>query len=473
MSILINKILTKESKTSNNNNNAHNNINNIPSQFDEKLLFVWEHFRHGARGPYTKVSPVTWKDFIGVKWKGQGELTPIGMRMHYLLGTAMKKHYSSFLSTDKYNPNEILIISTDVNRTILSAYANLQGMYNKTTSDKLTNTQISRASIPNKNKTEEMNKKIYELKNNILQGGINLLPVHVYSVNYGLQFKLNSDSVCPGVKKYKEESKKQKKIIEIFAELADITNKTFGEEIFKFMNKSGIENPKYLWDPMTLFYICDTFISNYVENKTMPHIRKTGIDLEKFYHHSLNVSFIKTYYYDYGSPLTKTTYITMSPVFRNIFNYMDRRIDLDKKKQSDLVINDSPRFVIISGHDSTLAANDLFLKEEFGVSFDRPEYCSSEVYELWKNLTTGKYFVKYLVNQEVKTILEYQGFKNKVNEIIYGADEIEEICYGEKKRIIVINKNIIKTTFYITFPLMIISCLIFILLNLIHKRKGR
>ena len=32
-----------------------NNNNNINSE--DKLLFVWQHFRHGARGPYVAVDP--------------------------------------------------------------------------------------------------------------------------------------------------------------------------------------------------------------------------------------------------------------------------------------------------------------------------------------------------------------------------------------------------------------------------------
>ena len=57
--------------------------------------------------------------------------------MHYLLGASMKKKYKDFLS-EQFNPNEIFTISTDVNRTILSSYAHLQGMYNNLTTPLLT-----------------------------------------------------------------------------------------------------------------------------------------------------------------------------------------------------------------------------------------------------------------------------------------------------------------------------------------------
>ena len=108
---------------------------------EEKLLFVWEHFRHGARGPYRSFDEINWKDIFNEKWDGDGELSPLGMRMHYLLGVSTKNKYSDFLSKE-YDPNELLIRSTDVNRTILSAFSTLQGLYNSSTVMNLTDKQI-------------------------------------------------------------------------------------------------------------------------------------------------------------------------------------------------------------------------------------------------------------------------------------------------------------------------------------------
>ena len=75
---------------------------------NEKLLFAWEHFRHGARGSYKSFDYKNWVDIFNEKWKGSGELTPLGMRMLFLLGISTRKKYINFLSPE-YNPNEILI----------------------------------------------------------------------------------------------------------------------------------------------------------------------------------------------------------------------------------------------------------------------------------------------------------------------------------------------------------------------------
>ena len=154
---------------------------NIKQNFknsQNKLLFVLEHFRHGARGPYDGMNRRTYIDFIGEKWDGIGELTPLGLRMLFLLGISTRNKYSHFLSKT-YNPYEIYIISTDFNRTLNSAYSFFQGLYNNQTSINLTQTQIDRSNILNSNYSDKLKIKIEELENDTLQGGINLFPVHI------------------------------------------------------------------------------------------------------------------------------------------------------------------------------------------------------------------------------------------------------------------------------------------------------
>ena len=140
------------------------NITNTENE-EEKLLFVWEHFRHGARNPYTQINKTTWIDFIGVQWKNEGELSSLGLRAHYLLGIATNFKYKKFLSKS-FDTNEIFIISTDVNRTILSVMANLQGVYKNYTTPNLTIEQIDNAKIKGLNQSYErkINEKIEELK---------------------------------------------------------------------------------------------------------------------------------------------------------------------------------------------------------------------------------------------------------------------------------------------------------------------
>ena len=447
------------------------NITNTENE-EEKLLFVWEHFRHGARNPYTQINKTTWIDFIGVQWKNEGELSSLGLRAHYLLGIATNFKYKKFLSKS-FDTNEIFIISTDVNRTILSVMANLQGVYKNYTTPNLTIEQIDNAKIKGLNQSYErkINEKIEELKRSYVKDGISIMPIHLFS-RVGLQFKLNDDDFCPGIIKFKNESKNQEQVKRIVNEFRKNTNDTFGKYIFQFMNVSSEITPDYLYINNNLYYICDSFIADYFSGRDMPHINKTGMDMEKFYYHCLNYSIIDSYYINYGLPPTKLSYLTVSPIFRTIFNYMDRRIKLFNESNEDKIDPSSPKFVIYSGHDSTMAGIDVFLKAEFNIQYENPEYTNSQLFELWHN--KSGFFVKYLYNQKEKAVYELNDFKERINKKILPESEINEICgmNSEKIKINDIEKeSIYKKVFITIIGIIIISIALLISVIILKKNN--
>ena len=390
----------------------------------------------------------------------------MGLRSHYLLGVATKNRYENFLSKS-FDTNEIFIISTDVNRTITSAMSNLQGIYRNYTTPNLTIEQIDNAKIKGLNGTYEqkINEKIDELKKSYIKDGISIMPIHLFS-RVGLQFKLNDNDFCPGIIKYKEESKNQKDVKKIVKEFTDNTNETFGKYIFEFMNVSSEKTSDYLYTNNNLYYICDTFIADYFSGIYMPHIIQTGIDMDKFYYHCLNYSIIDSYYLSYGLPPTKLSYLTSSPVFRTIFNYMDIRIKLFEENNPDKIDPSSPKFVIYSGHDSTVAGIDVFLKSVFGIEYDNPQYTTSQLIELWHN--KSGYYVKYLYNQKEKGIYKLNDFKEKINKNILPEDEINEIC--RVKIISSIKKeNIFKKVFIIIIGMVIISFALLVSVTILKK----
>ena len=61
------------------------------------LIFVYEHVRHGIRGPSASYNSLfkDGKDEFGVSWEGEGdgELTLIGKRQHYDLGVRNRVKY--------------------------------------------------------------------------------------------------------------------------------------------------------------------------------------------------------------------------------------------------------------------------------------------------------------------------------------------------------------------------------------------
>ena len=233
--------------------------------------------------------------------------------MHYLLGISTKEKYKYFIN--EYNPNEILIRSTDVNRTILSAFATLQGLYNDSNYI-LNDEQIKRSIIQNKNYSEE----ITNLKNSEIEGERSFFPVHIFPTNYDHQYQLFRKNECPGIEKYINEIKNSSEYINLTNEICERINNTYGEYIFKFMNKSGIEEPNYLYDFNNLFSIADTFVADYFNGKDLKYINDTGINMDKFYNECLNISSIDSYYRTFGLTPSKLLYISISPAFISLFN---------------------------------------------------------------------------------------------------------------------------------------------------------
>jgi hypothetical protein len=101
-----------------------------PSKDD--VVMIFEMVRHGSRAPLTPFGPKSaWVDAIG-----KGELTNVGIRQRYNLGLNTKARYANLLNPN-LKPNEFFVYSTDYNRTIVSAYAHIQGLQNMITTEAL------------------------------------------------------------------------------------------------------------------------------------------------------------------------------------------------------------------------------------------------------------------------------------------------------------------------------------------------
>ncbi|CAH3173890.1 unnamed protein product [Porites lobata] len=94
----------------------------------QKLRMVNVVYRHGDRSPYTFFPTDEHKNF----WpQGLGQLTQVGMRQEYKLGQLLKHLYVDKykLLNSSYLLKEIYVRSTDVDRCIMSAQTQLNGLY--------------------------------------------------------------------------------------------------------------------------------------------------------------------------------------------------------------------------------------------------------------------------------------------------------------------------------------------------------
>lgn len=106
---------------------------------DDALIYVVCIIRHGDRTPYAAPG-----ENIRCTWPARpGELTPLGMRQEYELGQAYRRTYidESRLLPTTHDPATLRIVSTPMNRTVMSAGCMLTGLYPPGTGPRLADGQ--------------------------------------------------------------------------------------------------------------------------------------------------------------------------------------------------------------------------------------------------------------------------------------------------------------------------------------------
>ena len=438
---------------------------------DEKVIFAWQIHRHGARAPYDGI--IKGLDAYREKWISKEELSEVGKRMLYLLGVKARKRYMDKynLLSKEYNPQEIFIRSTDVNRTIESIESFLQGLYPPGTgpiiNEKLTK-DLSRTYPPNVKYLNEFKEisDFYNLTDNIsaLPYRMSLEPVHLfYKPRH--EFQLYDTDVCKGHKE-KYEQQKNSKIVHDFG---DELNEKFDDMFFKL---EVTENKAFFHEYWTIYKYMDSFICDETDARKFNHLLQNfNFDENKF---NLLREYSKKYLLlDYNSTNYPEGYNNISIVansftMHSILNWMEKAIEGNKNKQNYL------KYVVFSAHDSSIGAIEHFMNYVFQTEIEYAEFAESRYLELYID-DNDKYKVRYLKGDTYeKKSLDFEKFKKEINDKIWTDQEVGKFCQFEespKETIIIKEKSSSSPSFIFMIILIIINIILLLVIIMFCVKK--
>ena len=440
---------------------------------EKKVLFIFEHSRHGIKTPSYLNDSSNLRDIFGQEWIGLKELTRGGSRMEYLLGVYLKNYYKEFFS-EKYNPNEIYIMSSDSNRTVESALAQIQGIYQNKTDINLTNYQINR-SIPYyfENKLDpEFERFLESIENYSLPHNIQIPPIHSIDDRYHI-YRISENENCEPYNYIKEDNLK-KTVVKNFI---NNFNYTFGELL---LSNLSISDKNYFTNINNIDIVCDNFLSNYEIGNKLNKIfnEKKYID---FYDECIEYFTLK-YKEIHIQGIKKNNIvglITQSQIMRIILNYMKKRYDLSIKgnEYEDLIINGSPKYVMLKGHDFTISTMEDLLKIIFETEISFPSIGSSQFFVLNKisNSLGTKYNVEIIFNDKIKLEIDFNSFEKKIKKKIWSSKKVADFCGWDEyaKEVSINTKEIVLILIIILLCLANLGIIIFICYVNNRKQKNK
>ncbi|WKX93343.1 hypothetical protein Q1695_010973 [Nippostrongylus brasiliensis] len=312
---------------------------------NDTLLFVHVVWRHGDRAP-TMTYPTD--PHQESSWpNGWGELTQLGMLQQYALGQLLRGRYITGDNPllEKYNPKQVYIRSTDVNRTLVSAYANLAGMF---TGGKAGHDYPAINGWPS---------------------GWTPIPVHTMLENE--DHAGNVFAPCPRADQLDDELRHSKEYSQIEQD---------SQEFLDFLsNKTGMKV-----DLKNIYLINDAHFIENLYNLTQPEwITPAVADRLR------NLTLIADEYnYGISKPyVPELIRLRGGPMLRSIVDLMNHKLDClsksDNRDHCSWIRN--LKYYAFSAHDTTVAALlSTFGDEREVIHGGLPKYTASVAVELWQ-----------------------------------------------------------------------------------------
>lgn len=422
-------------------------INNIIlSKKENKLIFVELQSRHGARSPL-KLNDKN-KDLIGAKWENVGELTGVGQRMEYLLGLRNRYRYitntyKSFLS-NKFDPHELLVYSTSLNRTLLSMTSQLQGLYpisSKKGDILINDDQINHSTPEISYSCDEINNEINRIENSSLPDYMTIIPIHTISPSEKKIAVYDFQDCKPKVEKITNNNCNENE------PLIDLV-KNFRDKYSQ--NLTGILPKNFEYNVDNISAICDSIIVDSTEGKPMEDFfDKTHFNKTVLIEYCKNVLKTNFRFKLFGDKNREILLLEESSILREMIHYMKQRVDADiigEKIEDNITDYSRPKMVIISGHDTTLSAQLIFMIIYFNLSedlYELPEYSAQTAFEVTRDVDIQKekldysdYIVNFYYNENLLLNITMNKFIEIVESKTWTIEKIDKFCYGDNSKII-------------------------------------
>lgn len=333
---------------------------------------VIEIFRHGARDP--KNAPR-----LNLSYPNSGELTPVGMHQHFLIGQALKAKYPNLLQN--FDPNNILARASDYNRTLMSTYCQLYGVFEGTAGSFDPSYPLNLATPP-----INIGNVSYNFSA-VLPNSSVAIPIQDMELNNDVLLQAGN-TACPYADQLLNQNMDNGSLP---GQVAIQFNNTLAQlgQIFN-LSDFGIQDALALYDAL---------ISSQVNNYSMPGNISLDSDLGK------NVTFIYNYV---------ATYAGFGTLVQDQLQSTNLLYDIMDKFSSKINGSNNLTFVFYGGHDTTMlpvlglfniVTLDCIYRNFFNNSNQpwcvQPPFASRLIFELYLNDSgTGQNTVKLTYNDQ-------------------------------------------------------------------------
>lgn len=378
-----------------------------------EIRFVFNMISNGASSPTSNHLNSINEDVFGERWDDPNQLTPVGMRMQYLLGRRNRVKYDNFLSSS-FKPNEVVVHSTKFNNTISSAQAHMQGLFPQGTGPNLSGYQRNVA-YPPQGKTGygDFVQEVFGAP--ALPYNTQVFPIQTYSdVEYRNFFMYNIKDNCQD--SYYETIDNRR--TDESKALLDSIDTKYGAQLAQAIGTDRNVFKDYLYTYMVM----KDFIAGYVDGKLHKRLTDAGLNLTEFNQTAtdfLNYDLYKVQ--NYGNDTELLPKITFGVIAEDLLEKMDQRVELDR---SGIAYTETdPKLVISSVNEVIVASILRYLEVELKTKTYYVPFASSLNFELKRPdgkdntaLTEFDYFVDIIYNDIPLKTIAYSEFKDFLDE---------------------------------------------------------